>query len=121
MAEHNNLGKDGEEQAARYLAEKGYCILQRNWRSGKHELDIIAKDGATYVFVEVKTRRDEDFGNPEEAVSNRKIRSIVTAADNYIRKFKIDNPIRFDVVSIISDGRIFKIQHYEEAFFPPIW
>lgn len=121
MAKHNELGKDGEEQAVRYLSEKGYCILERNWRSGRHEIDIIAKDGDVYVFVEVKTRRDTEFGKPEDAVSNQKIRSIVTATDNYLRQFAIDNPVRFDVVSIISDGRQFKIQHHEEAFYPPVW
>lgn len=121
MAKHNDLGKDGEEQAARYLAEKGYRILHRNWRSGRHELDIIAMDGAEYVFIEVKTRKDTAFGNPEEAVSDRKIRSIVTAADNYLRTCKIDNPVRFDVISIISDGRNFKFKHYIEAFHSPVW
>lgn len=121
MAKHNDLGKDGEEQAARYLTEKGYRIIHRNWRSGHHELDIIAMDGTECVFIEVKTRKDTVFGNPEEAVSNRKIRSIVTAADNYLRIYKIDNPARFDVISIISDGRVFKIKHYEDAFYSPIW
>lgn len=121
MAEHNNLGKDGEEQAARYLIEQGYCILQRNWRSGRHEIDIIAKDGEEHVFIEVKTRRDNEFGNPEDAVSNQKIRSIITATDNYLKQFSIDNQVRFDVISIISDGRKFKIKHYKDAFFPPVW
>lgn len=95
--------------------------MQRNWHSGRNEIDIIAMDGNVCVFVEVKTRRDTDFGNPEDAVSNRKIRSIVTAADNYLRQFEVDNPVRFDVISIISDGRRFQIQHYEEAFYPPVW
>lgn len=121
MAQHNNLGKDGEEQAARYLSEKGYAILQRNWRTGRHEIDIIAKDGETCVFVEVKTRRDTEFGTPEDAVSNRKIRSIIMAADNYIKTKALDDPVRFDVIAIISDGRQFKIKHYEDAFYPPIW
>lgn len=121
MAEHNDLGKDGEEEAVRYLSEKRYRIVERNWRTGRHELDIIAMDGETCVFVEVKTRRDTDFGNPEDAVSNRKIRSIVMAADNYLRLFAIDNPVRFDVISIISDGRRFRVKHYEEAFSSPVW
>lgn len=121
MARHNELGLDGEEQACRYLTAKGYRIVHRNWRSGRHELDIVATDGEEYVFIEVKTRKGTEFGKPEDAVSNYKIRSIITAADNYLRIFRIDNPVRFDVIAIISDGRQFKIKHYEEAFHSPIW
>lgn len=121
MARHNDLGKDGEEQACRYLSEKGYRIVGRNWRSGRNELDIIAMDAAEYVFIEVKTRKGTDFGNPEDAVSSRKIRSIVTAADNYLQTYKIDNPVRFDVISIISDGKEFRIAHYIDAFSSPVW
>ena len=68
MAAHNELGKWGEELAATYLEEKGYVILERDWKSGHHDLDIVAKDGDTLVIVEVKTRRNRLFGDPEEAI-----------------------------------------------------
>ena len=66
MAEHNDLGKEGEDEAVRYLTEKGYCILHRNWRRGRNELDIIATKDGQLVFVEVKTRRNETYGLHQE-------------------------------------------------------
>ena len=78
MAEHNDLGKEGEDEAVRYLTEKGYCILHRNWRRGRNELDIIATKDGQLVFVEVKTRRNETYGHAEDAVNDRKIRTLVS-------------------------------------------
>ena len=72
MAEHNEFGKEGETAAADFLTEKGYSILHRNWRCGKKELDIVAKYNNELIVVEVKSRKDIRFGNPEEAVNDRK-------------------------------------------------
>ena len=86
MAAHNELGQWGENLAAEYLRSKGYVIIDRDWRSGHRDLDIIAEDGDVVVFVEVKTRRNNLFGEPEEAIDFRK---------NHIRK-----EIRFDIIAV---------------------
>ena len=121
MAEHNDLGKEGEDEAVRYLTEKGYCILHRNWRRGRNELDIIVTKDGQLVFVEVKTRRNETYGHAEDAVNDRKIRTLVSLADSYIKKFELDLPARFDVITVIGEKPPFHIEHIENAFLPPIW
>ena len=87
MAKHNELGKEGETEAAEYLISKGYTIRHRNWRSGKRELDIVAQKDGELVIVEVKTRRNDEFGRPEEAITDRKIRNIIISTDAYIQRF----------------------------------
>ena len=84
MAAHNELGKWGEDLAAEYLKEKGYEIIERDWKSGHHDLDIIAKEGSTLVVVEVKTRRSRFFADPEEAVDYRKRQSLQSAINHYV-------------------------------------
>lgn len=121
MAIHNDLGKNGEEAATRFLTEKGYRILHRNWRSGKKELDIVAEYQGELVVIEVKTRRNNQYGNPEDAVNGRKIRHIVSSADAYIKMNAIDLPIRFDIITLIGQEYPFQIEHIESAFYPPIW
>ena len=121
MAEHNVLGKEGEDAACHFLQSKGYTILDRNWRWRKLELDIIAEHENSLIVVEVKTRRNEDFGSPEEAVNDAKIRRIVHAADVYVKKYQIDLPVRFDIISVTGIVPPFQIVHIKEAFFPPIW
>lgn len=121
MAIHNQLGKKGEEEAALYLERKGYHILHRNWHSGKKELDIVAEHHNELVVVEVKTRRNKLYGQPEEAVNNRKIRHIVSSTDAYVKKFAIDLPIRFDIITLVGEEAPFSIEHIEQAFYPPIW
>lgn len=121
MAEHNLLGKEGEDEAAAYLVRHGYDILQRNWRYRKLELDIIAQKDGQLIIVEVKTRRNEEFGKPDEAVTYRKIRRIVSATDVYLKRFDIDYPVRFDVISIVGDKAPFQIEHIQQAFLPPVW
>lgn len=121
MAEHNELGKIGEETAAFYLEEKGYAIRERNWRRGHLELDIVAQQDAELVFVEVKTRATADFQEPQEAVDRKKIRRIVLAANAYIRQNDISLPIRFDIVTVVGDAGKFRIEHIEDAFYPPMF
>lgn len=121
MAEHNELGKEGEEVAANYLLAKGYTLRHRNWRSGKKELDIVAEYGDELIVVEVKTRKDTRFGNPEDAVTNQKIRRIVASTDAYLRKFALDLPVRFDIITIVGQKAPYAIEHITDAFFPPIW
>ena len=121
MAEHNDLGKEGEDAACAYLESKGYIIRDRNWRWRKLELDIIALHQDYLVVVEVKTRRNTNFGSPESAVNNAKIRHIIHATDTYLKKYSIDLPVRFDVISVTGTTPPFHIEHIEEAFFPPLW
>lgn len=121
MAEHNILGKQGEDEAAKYLLDKGYVIRHRNWRSGKKELDIVAEHDNELIVVEVKTRKNDQFGNPEEAVNNQKIRHIIASTDAYLRKFCIDLPVRFDIITVIGKEAPFRMEHIEDAFYPPIW
>lgn len=120
MAEHNILGRSGELLAAEYLENKGYTVLDRNWRSGHKELDLVARSGDTLVVVEVKTRGSARFGNPEDAVDMRKIRRLVLATDAYLRLKCLDMNVRFDIVTIIDSGGKVTVEHIEDAFFPPI-
>ncbi len=121
MALHNLLGKEGEDETIKYLLKKGYTILDRNWRSGKKELDIVAQKDNLLIVIEVKTRRNNIYGNPEDAVTDLKIRRIISSTDAYIRKKCIDLPVRFDVITLTGNRAPFKIEHFQEAFFPPIW
>lgn len=94
MARHNILGLNGESLAASYLQEKGYTILDRNWRSGHKELDLVVRKDSTLVVVEVKTRSSDNFGSPQDAVDERKIRRLVMAADAYVRLNALDLEVR---------------------------
>lgn len=120
MADHNDLGKRGEDAAVDYLIQKGYQIVKRNWTYEKYEIDIIAQTPEYIIFVEVKTRSSDRWGNPEEAVSKGKIKRIVEAADFYLREFYIDFPARFDVIASIWNGKQFEIEHIDDAFMAPI-
>ncbi|NLZ73380.1 MAG: YraN family protein [Bacteroidales bacterium] len=120
MALHNQLGKKGEEVAKNYLIRKGYHILDSNWRCGKLELDIIADTPDNLVVVEVKTRRNSIFGNPVEAITKNKIRRIVTATHAYIKKYNIELPVRFDIITILGTHDPYQVKHYPNAFYPPI-
>ncbi len=119
MAEHNDMGRIGENEAVDYLINAGYHILDRNWRSGHKELDIVAEQDGVLVIVEVKTRRDARFGKPEDAVSDSKIRRIVLAADAYVRLNRIDLPVRFDIITVLGKNR--QINHIIDAFRSPVW
>lgn len=120
MAKHLILGHQGEDIAARYLEEHGYNVLDRNWRSGHKELDLIVTKESVLVIVEVKTRTSTDYGDPWSFVDEKKIRRTVHAADAYIRLNRIDLDVRFDIVSISIEDGDFKVEHIEQAFFPPV-
>lgn len=121
MAAHNELGKEGEAEAVVYLENRGYTILHRNWRSGRFELDIVAKKDKELIVVEVKTRRNNQYGLPEEAVTSRKIKHIISSTDSYLKRYAIDLPVRFDIITVVGTKPPFQIEHIKEAFFPPIW
>ena len=120
MSESHNLGIKGEEIAAEHLKKSGYKILFRNWKWGKNEIDIVAEKDNTVVFVEVKTRTDEFLGGVASAISTEKQKSIIYAAEGYIRRFGVDKESRFDVLTIIMSGETPSIDHIENAFYPTL-
>lgn len=116
MAAHNELGKWGEEIAAAFVEKKGYEILQRDWKSGHHDLDIIAKDEDTLVVIEVKTRRNRLFGNPEEAIDYKKRLSLQSAINHFVKSHHINAPVRFDIISIVGMiGSTPEIDHIKDV------
>ena len=116
MATHNELGKWGEDLAADYLQRKGYTIIERDWKSGKRDLDIIAQDGNVIVFVEVKTRRNRLFGEPEESVDYHKLQNLQQAISHYVKFKHIRQEIRFDIISIVGTvGTDPDIQHIQDV------
>ena len=121
MARHNELGKRGEQYAADYLQSIGYDIIERDWRIGHRDIDIIARtgDGTTVVFVEVKTRTSDVVTKPDDAVDIKKIRNIGYAANNYIKTKGIVDEVRFDIISIIGNNKEnAQLEHIIEAFNP---
>lgn len=120
MAKHYDLGKQGEEIAANYLAGKGYQIIERNWRFGKDEIDIIAEHDNFLVVVEVKTRSSSFYGNPEEAVDEQKQRFLIRATNEYVNQKEIDLEVRFDIFSIIIESNNQTINHIKDAFYPTL-
>ena len=121
MARHNELGKWGEQYAADYLQSIGYDIIERDWRIGHRDIDIIARagDGTTVVFVEVKTRTSDVVTKPDDAVDIKKIRNIGYAANNYIKTKGIVDEVRFDIISIIGNNKEnAQLEHIIEAFNP---
>ena len=118
MAKHNDFGKLGEELAVNYLIGKGYEILERNWRNIHKEIDIIAKDGKDLVIVEVKTRQTDEYGEPDIAVTKKKQRMLIAAANAYITRNNLDIETRFDIISIVFKDDAPVIEHIEDAFLP---
>ena len=116
MAEHNELGKKGEEEAARLLKSKGHRIIERNWKLFGYEIDIVSEHEEFIVFTEVKTRSGMRWGNPEEAIGRGRMKRLIAAADIYLKGKEIDKPARFDVVAVVWDGVKFDCEYFEDAF-----
>jgi putative endonuclease len=111
------LGKSGEELAVSFLKKNGFEILERNYRFGHKEIDIIVRDKNTVVFTEVKTGRSKDFGAPEERVNLRKQKSMIEVAQDYIQKNNFrDIDFRFDVIAVSFEKGNRKIEHIKNAF-----
>jgi putative endonuclease len=120
MAEHNELGKLGEELALEYLRRKGYTIMATNWRAGHNEIDIVARDKDVLVIVEVKSRRSNVFAEPEYAVNLEKQRSLIRAANAYIFRNNVQEETRFDIIAIILKDDQPQINHLVDAFYPTL-
>lgn len=117
MAQHHELGKIGEQLATDYLLEKGYSILERNYRFQKAEIDIIAKHNNDMICVEVKTRNSNFFGDPQEFVTPGKVKLLVKAMDAYITENEINLETRFDIIAVLKNKKTETITHYENAFY----
>ena len=111
------FGNWAEQEAARYLLDKGYTILAKNYRYKRSEIDIIAQYQKTIIFIEVKARTGTGYGYPEEAVSQHQQKMIIKAAEHYLEHEKLDMEIRFDIISILKNDRQTKTYHVEDAFY----
>ncbi|HKL40320.1 MAG TPA: YraN family protein [Cryomorphaceae bacterium] len=118
MSSTNSIGKLGESVASTHLLGRGFKILERNWRFGKKEIDIIAEIEELIVFIEVKTREEPFPGRLEEYINRKKQKHIISAANEYIRLKDIDKEGRFDVIAIVLNRGNHEIEHIEEAFYP---
>jgi putative endonuclease len=117
-------GVKGEEEAARFLTRSGYAILDKNVRTRAGEIDLVAKEGKTLVFVEVKTRRGLEGDPPQAAVHTRKQNRLAKLAHGYLKLKRIRHtPCRFDVVSVIinDEGGVKAIRHIPNAFSVAPW
>jgi putative endonuclease len=116
MAEHNDLGKLGEQMAVDFLIKNGYEILETNWFFDKAEIDVIAQKENTLAVVEVKTRSSLSFGLPQEFVKPKKIQLLVKAMNEYVNRKELNVDVRFDIVAIHKEASGFTIEHIEDAF-----
>jgi putative endonuclease len=116
MAEHNELGKLGEELAVTFLQKSSYEILETNWTFQKAEIDIIAKKENTLAIIEVKTRSTTDFGLPQDFVKPKKIQLLIKAVNEYVTSNDLDVSVRFDIIAIYKEDNSFIIEHLEDAF-----
>ncbi|MBR1765578.1 MAG: YraN family protein [Bacteroidales bacterium] len=114
--EAKELGSTGEQIATRYLEDKGYTILERNYHAGKHEVDIITLHEGMIVVVEVKTRTDTQISNPEDAVDHRKRGYIIRVINQYMATHNRSEEVRFDVLSIVYKDHKPDIRHITDAF-----
>jgi putative endonuclease len=117
MSEHLALGRKGEDLAAKWLEEKGYKILHRNWRYSRAEVDIIAEKDGVLHFIEIKTRRSLTFGLPEESVDEKKLDTLMDAAEEFLFRFPKWERIQYDVLAIQIRGENVDYFFLEDVYF----
>jgi len=120
MTTNREKGASAEDVAVNFLAAKGYEILERNWYSQHHEIDIIARKDGIIAIVEVKSLASTYLREPFQAVSRNKQRMIISATNAYIRSKNVDDEVRFDIISIVMSQNDPVIEHIENAFYPTI-
>ncbi len=120
MAQHNRLGKEGELFAQNYLRSQGYVIRDVNWRVGRMEIDIVAETDAFLVIVEVKTRTDDFWMHPADAVTPARMKRMTEAAHEYVLRHELDKEVRFDVITLLGKAPNFKLEHIADAFPAPL-
>lgn len=114
------LGQFGEDLAEKHLHAKGFRIVERNYRTGKLEIDIVAEHHEKLIIVEVKTRNTAEIGEPWRAVTKKKQRQLIKAANSYIHSRDVHAETRFDIVSIVHNSYRTNIEHIEDAFGPTL-
>lgn len=114
---NQQFGQLGEDIAAGFLERKGYKILERNYRFGKVELDMVCEYNNEVIFVEVKTRTSDVMAYPERAVGKSKQRNIRLAAEQFMDEHNRKGSVRFDIIAVVK-GDKFEIEHIEDAFYP---
>lgn len=119
MAQHNDIGKWGENLAYEYLVAHGYAITERNWRLGHYEIDLIAVKGNRIIFVEVKTRADKDC-DPTDAIDEKKIRRTVRSANAYVTTYALPHEVQFDIIAISGTPNDYELRHIPDAFYAPL-
>ena len=113
----HDLGKKGEDLAVKYLINKGYRILNRNFRYRKAEIDIIARKHKVLAMIEVKTRNEGFYEGIADSISTKKRNLIVSAADHYVTVNSLDLEVRFDIITLIKKYQGFLIEHIPDAFY----
>ena len=114
----NSIGKAGESHACTHLEKLGFKIRDRNWRHIHDELDIIAENETFIIFVEVKTRKNNNYGNPEAFVNRKKQAFMIRAANEYLIRKKLEKEARFDIVAVTGLDENCEIVHIPNAFYP---
>ena len=117
MGKHNEFGKEGEQIAVDFLIKKGYQIKYRNYRFLKSEIDILAQKGKILAVVEVRARSNDQIISIADTITPKKINLLVAGADHYVTEAKLDVDVRFDIITILKNRKIFKIEHLEDAFY----
>lgn len=120
MAKHNLTGKWGEQIAVDMLVAKGFDIVERNWRMNHLEIDIIARSGQRFMFVEVKTRTDKEYNDPLLLISKRKLQNMVRAANVFMNNYNSAFSAQFDIIIISGDKNNYNVDYYPDAYYPPM-
>ena len=116
MLDRKHIGNEGEASAVNFLFANGYEVLARNYRFRRGEIDIIARKGRALVFIEVKTRKNINYGYPETFLSEQQQDRIHLAAEEYVLQKEWQGEVRFDIIAILWDGHEPTLDHFEDAF-----
>lgn len=114
---NDTLGAHGEEIACKYLSANQYVIRHRNWHFKHKEIDIIAEKNSVLYVIEVKTRSSAEFERPQDAVSLKKQKFLISAANAYIEMYNLEIPIQFDIIHILYSNNKYTITHLSDAFY----
>ena len=117
MAEHNLFGKEAEAKAKAYLLNKGYALLEQNYRAGRAEVDLLMQKKEKLICIEVKARSTDFFGTPQQFISSKKIKLLVEAVNHYLEENQMDLEVRFDVIAITIQGQNWKLKQLKNAFY----
>lgn len=120
MSTSRDFGFSGEAIACTHLENTGYTVLEKNWRCGHDEMDLILEKQPFIIFVEVKTRRSTYFGEPEMFVTKSKQRNMIRAANRYLQQKDLDLEVRFDIIAVVMNASGHRVHHIENAFYPTL-